>query len=174
MRIAPPSMLVCFKPLVVALGLFLLICGGRAHAATPDAELLAPVQRMVDAINHAEVAPPKGVFTTDATVIDDFAPYRWSGKSNAIDWYKGLLGTDAASRADFLALKGILSVGAPQFSRVTGDTAYFVLPGLFIFNESPIKRTRQTSTWVIAEKRIKDKWLIAAHAWAITGETTVK
>jgi hypothetical protein len=151
-----------------------LAFGAAARAATPDSVLLAPVQRMVDAINHAEATPPKGVFTTDATVIDDFAPYRWSGKTNAIDWYKGLLGTDAASRADFLALKGVLSVGAPQFSRVTGDTAYFVLPGLFIFNESPTKRTRQTSTWVIAEKLVKGKWLIAAHAWAITGETTVK
>ena len=174
MRIAPLSSPTTLTPLAAVLGVCLLAALHPARAATPDSVLLAPLQRMVDAINHADAAPPKGVFTTDATVIDDFAPYRWSGKTNAGDWYKGLLGTDAASRADFLALKGVLSVGAPQFSRVTGDTAYFVVPGLFIFNETPGKRTRQTSTWVIAEKLVKGKWLIAGHAWAITGETTVK
>jgi len=145
---------------------------GTAHAAD-DAALAAPLKKLVDAINHADQVPPAGVFTNDAVVLDDFAPYRWSGKGNATNWYKDLVGTDAKSHADFLALKGILSVDSPKFSRITGDTAYFVVPGIFVFNTDPKTRIKQTSQWIISERLVHGHWLIAGHAWAIESETPV-
>jgi hypothetical protein len=145
---------------------------GTAHA-TDDAALAVPLKKLVDAINHADTVPPAGVFTTDAVVLDDFAPYRWSGKGNATSWYKDLVGTDAKSHADFLAMKPALSVGSPKFSRITGETAYFVVPGTFVFNTDPKTRVRQTSQWIISERLVHGSWLIAGHAWAIESETPV-
>jgi len=141
--------------------------------AEDDAALVAPVQHLVDAINQGNSQPPTGVFTEDCVVLDDFAPYRWSGKGNATAWYKDLMGQTKAAHDEFLAMKAKLSVEAPRFSRVTADTAYFVLPGLFLFNTDPKTRIRQTSQWVISEKRVHGHWLIAGHAWGITSETPV-
>jgi hypothetical protein len=56
---------------------------------------------------------------------------------------------------------------------VTADTAYFVVPGLFLFNTDPKTRIRQTSEWVISEKHVHGRWLIAGHAWGITSETPI-
>lgn len=139
--------------------------------ATDDAALLAPLQHLVEAINHAEPKPPVGVFTDDAVVLDDFAPYRWSGTGNADSWYKDLIGQTKQAQSDFLAMKGKLSIGAPKFSRITTDTAYFVVPGLFLFNTDPKTRIRQTSQWIVSERLVRGHWLIAGHAWAITSET---
>jgi hypothetical protein len=139
-----------------------------APAATPDA-LLAPVQALVQAINHGAETPP-AAFTADAVVLDDFAPYRWSGNRTGQDWYRDLLGAGPKGRADFLAMQGRLSVGSPQFSRVTGSDAYLVLPATFAFNTDPKTRVLQKAAWVITEHRVDGKWLIAGHAWAITGE----
>lgn len=155
--------------------ILLTAAAGRVDAAdsgpsaAEEAALTAPVQRLVDAINHAETAVPKNVFITDAAVLDDFAPYRWTGRTDAGVWYKASLGTVPKDREAFLALKADLSIGQPQFSRITGDAAYFVLPG--VFNGDAGKRVRQTSTWLITEKRVKGSWLISGHAWAITGES---
>jgi hypothetical protein len=148
--------------------------GAAASAAAPaddTALLMAPVQLLVAAINHGAATPPAGIFTVDSTVLDDFAPYRWSGKATGADWYSDLVGTKPADRVAFLALQGQLSVGAPSFLRVNGDDAYFVLPGTFSFNADPKTRVRQTAAWIITERREGGAWRIAGHAWAITGET---
>jgi hypothetical protein len=158
-----------------SLALCLIIAvSASATAATPDdSALMAPVQRLVTAINHAAATVPNNVFTGDATVLDDFPPYRWSGRKNADDWYRELVGTDAAARAGFLALNCQLSVGRPQFSRVAGDAAYFALPGVLVFTGDGGKRIRQTAEWLLTETKIHGTWLISGHAWAITAETVI-
>jgi hypothetical protein len=145
-----------------------------ARAQAPDAQtLVAPVNLLVQAINQGATTCPPGVFAEDAVVIDDFPPYHWSGHGAGCDWYLALVGTDAASRAAFTALHGHLHVGAPQFSRASGDDAYFVLPGVFVFDVAENKRVQQSSSWLITERRVAGQWLIAGHAWAIRSEVPV-
>ncbi len=143
----------------------------RTPTQAEDILLMAPVQRLVDAINHGQTSFPDGIFAPGAAMQDDFAPYHWSGAQAAQGWYGGLLGTNAADHAAFLALHGVISAGKPSFARITDDAAYFVVPGVFLFDLAPGKRIRQTATWVFSETHGPTGWLISGHAWAITGET---
>jgi hypothetical protein len=141
-----------------------------AVSAGDLAQLKAPIQRLVDAINQASAAVPKDVFTRSSLVLDDFAPYHWAGKTHGQDWYKGLLGATPKDHDAFVAMKPVLKIGDPAFPRITGDDAYLVIPASFDFTEGG-KRTHQTGQWVFIESRVKGAWLIEAHSWAITSET---
>jgi hypothetical protein len=155
-----------------------LICGAAFLAGAAKADdidlvaITAPAHKLVEAINHAAKAAPPHVFTKDAVVLDDFAPYHWSGTANGKIWYGELVGATPEAQAAFAEMKAELSVEAPQFARVTGDSAYYVLPAVFQFTDSG-KRIRQTGQWVINVKKVKGEWLIDGHAYAITSETEV-
>lgn len=156
-----------------------LLCGAVILAGAVQAEeidlvaITAPAHKLVEAINQgAKTAPPR-VFTKDAVVLDDFAPYHWSGKTNGKVWYGELLGTTPEAQSAFADMHAVLTVEPPKFARVTGDAGYYVLPAVFLFTDSG-KRIRQTGQWVINVKKDKNDWLIDGHAYAITGETEIK
>lgn len=153
-----------------------LICGVALLAGTAKADdidlaaITAPAHKLVEAINHPEKAPPAHVFTKGAVVLDDFAPYHWSGKTNGKQWYGELVGTTPDARKAFADMQAVLSVEEPKFTRVTGEAGYYVLPATFLFTESG-KRIHQTGQWVINVRKIGGEWLIDGHAFAITTES---
>jgi len=155
-----------------------LICGAAFLAGAAKADdldlvaLTAPAHKLVDAINQGAKSAPSHIFTKDAVVLDDFAPYHWSGKTNGKVWYGELVGATPEAQAAFAGMHAVLSVEAPQFARVTGDSGYYVLPAVFHFTDSG-KRIRQTGQWVINVRKVKGEWLIDGHAYAITSETEV-
>ena len=155
-----------------------LICGaallvGAAKADDVDlAAITAPAHKLVEAINQGAASPPPHVFTKDAVVLDDFAPYHWSGKTTGKVWYGELVGATPEARAAFADMHAELAVEAPKFARVTGEAGYYVLPAVFQFNDSG-KRIRQTGQWVINVRKVKSEWLIDGHAYAITSETEI-
>jgi hypothetical protein len=159
-----------------AIGLAALsLIAGRAAADTVSpadvAALTAPLQKLVDAIYKTSTTFPKGVFTRDCIVLDDFAPYRWSGKKHVGDWYLGLVGANAKDHDAFVQMKPVVTLGAAAYPHIADDKlhAYVVFPSTFDFTEDG-KRMHQTGQWIISEVKVKNTWLIAGHAWAITAE----
>jgi hypothetical protein len=159
----------------IRLGVLAAPCAATAAEHTPTAveraSLLTPVHRLVQAINQASQTLPQGIFTPDANVIDDFAPYRWAGKTTAATWYTDLIGMAPRDHAAFLAMTPSLSVGVPRFARITDGSAYMVLPAIFVFSLGPKKRIRQTADWIFTETLNDGAWLIAGHAYGINSET---
>jgi hypothetical protein len=153
-----------------ALACGLIVAGPVLADDVDSAAITAPALRLVEAINHPGKAPPGHVFTKDAVVLDDFAPYHWSGKTNGKLWYGALVGTSDETRKAFTDMQAVLSVEAPKFARVTGDAGYYVLPATFLFTDGG-KRVRQTGQWVINVKKVGGEWLIDGHAFAITSES---
>jgi hypothetical protein len=148
-----------------------LITAGAARADDIDfTAITAPAHRLIEAINHPSAKPPAHVFTKDAVVLDDFAPYHWSGKTNGKLWYGALVGTTPEASKAFADMQAVLSVEAPKFARVTGDAGYYVLPATFLFTDGG-KRVHQTGQWVINVKKVGGEWLIDGHAFAITSES---
>jgi len=155
-----------------------LICGAAVLAGAARADdidlvaITAPAHKLVEAINQGAKAAPPHVFTKDAVVLDDFAPYHWSGKTTGKIWYGELIGATPEAQAAFTDMHAVLTVEDPKFARVTGESGYYVLPAVFLFNDSG-KRIRQTGQWVINVKKVAGEWLIDGHAYAITSETEV-
>jgi len=163
-----PMKLAFFAPLALA-----ALSAGAARAddvsAADKAALTAPVQHLADSINAGNAEVPQGVFAPGSVVLDDFAPFHWTGKTDGAGWYRALVGTTHQQHGDFLAMKGAVKIGEPAFARIQDNNAYVVYPSTFDFTENG-KRIHQMAEWLFTEQRIGGKWLITGHTWAITAE----
>lgn len=160
----------------------LLICAGIAssslmakpvEATKQTAAVLAPINRLVDAINQTKLLLPKGIFTSDAVVIDEFAPFRWTGVGAAPRWYSELVGVTPAARTAFIAQHATLSVGVPVTLRVEGHTAYVVVPGTFSYTENG-GHYIENSHWTFNCVEQNGRWLIAGNAWGLVSKKPMK
>ena len=103
--------------------ILLLPAAPAAAAATPAAVLMVPINAMIAATNADNLAGIDAYYTRDAVIVDEFAPYRWTGQAAATQWWNGVrkmsatLGT-AHVHATVQRLK--------QY-QVSGDDAYVVV-----------------------------------------------
>ncbi|HZT13296.1 MAG TPA: hypothetical protein VFA29_10860, partial [Candidatus Baltobacteraceae bacterium] len=99
----------------------------RAQTA-PDAAMMQPVQRWIDAYNSGTGALPEDIFSDDVVITDEFPPYVWTGKAGEHAW---------ASAIDSFIKPGRqhVSVGPPQSFLPTrgGNRVSFVLPATLSF-----------------------------------------
>ena len=95
-----------------------------AAAATPLAVLMVPINAMIAATNADNVAGIDAYYTPDAVIVDEFAPYRWTGQAAATQWWSGVHKMSATS--------GTANVHAAvqrvQHYQVSGDDAYVIVP----------------------------------------------
>jgi hypothetical protein len=95
---------------------------------------LIPVSGKVDVVNRyldnldsqdpEKVQVALGLCDSEASILDEFPPHEWHGRTACADWWKGFLAYNDKS--------GITpdggALGMPQTIDVNGDHAYFVAP----------------------------------------------
>ena len=149
---------------------FALVLALAAPPKPSTADLMKPVHAFETAFNTGQIAFPKDAFTPDATVLDQFTPFVWSGKDSARIWWARLLGAASPQKhARMLSYHEHLAVAQPEFITVTGDRAYFNVPSIFSYVEKGKTHT-QSARWVVTEQRFASGWLVVAHAWAVNAE----
>lgn len=156
--------------LVTSLSASLACAEGISKA--DEAALVVPVKKFQTAINTVAAQLPDGIFTSDATVVDAFAPFRWiggSGKSGVADWYPNLGGSTPEEHTKMVAMKYKFTLGKPEFARIDGDAAYLVFAGDFQFTDAGV-RHEQKARWVVTEKKVDGAWLISSHTWALLSD----
>lgn len=133
---------------------------------TPPPEmLLVPARALVAAFNSAG-AYPASSFTADAVVTDEFPPFVWNASNGgAKQWWSDLVAEPGSARhAAFVAAKQHVEIGAPEFVRVSGAGAWFVVPSVLTYTvrgEAHVQKGR----WLFYLRREGDVWKISAHAW---------
>ncbi len=142
-------------------------------ATKQTAAVLAPINQLVDAINQTKPTLPAGIFTADAVVIDEFAPFRWTGNGAAPRWYGELVGVTLAARAAFVAQHAKLAIGVPVTFKLENHTAYVVVPGTFEYDENG-EHFIETSQWAFNCVERGGHWLVAGNAWALMRKTPTK
>ncbi len=148
-------------------GLAGLLVAAPAWAATPkEKDVLAPVSTFAEAFNKGQQSYPEDVFTEDAVVVDGFAPFVWSGRNGAREWYGDLMGRTAQAHEAFMALHYHLRLGGPQISRVEGDKAYVVLPGVNHWRDKAGAHFEKAN-WAITLRHTDKGWRITSHSWAV-------
>jgi ketosteroid isomerase-like protein len=135
-----------------------------AHAQPADAELMAPIQKFVDAFNKGDAATAAATHAAgaDLTIIDEVPPYLWRG-AKAFQAWSADLDSDAKKRG---MTEPMVALSAPTRTEKQGDQAYVVVPAVFTFKErgAPMREAAQM-TFVL--KKGASGWLI--HAWTWTG-----
>jgi hypothetical protein len=120
----------------------------------------ADASAIVDAVHAftSMAAPPSPPPTA---IVDEFAPYHWTGATANADWYAGLQKSIAKEHATDLALK----LAAPDQLSVNGDKAYAVFPTI-ISSKAHGKTMAEHGAFAFALDKVDGAWHIASWAWA--------
>ena len=128
----------------------------------PDAAIMAPVTALASYMARVEgnVLPP--VFVDDGLVIvEDFAPYVFSGKDAAAQW-------DAGFRHHAVPLRDLkFSFGPAHDFERTGDRVFLVLPTTWrgFYKD---RRFEEHGAWSFVLKNAAGQWRILAYGWGAT------
>jgi ketosteroid isomerase-like protein len=140
------------------------VVSAPARAQTADAELMAPIQKFVDAFNKGDTktAATTHAAGADLTIIDEVPPYLWRGAKAFQEWGAAL---DADAKKQGMT-EPMVALSAPTRTEQQGDQAYVVVPAVFTFKAkgTPMREAAQM-TFVL--KKGASGWLI--HGWAWTG-----
>jgi Domain of unknown function (DUF4440) len=83
------------------------------------------VRAMVEAVNRGEFATAADTFSTDPVIVEDIAPFRWTG-TGAVEAWLGAMGANAARMG---ATAIIMALDEPTRIEISQDRAYALVPG---------------------------------------------
>jgi hypothetical protein len=142
----------------------LLFVSATAGATTPDAQLMAPIQKFIDGFNKGDSAAAAATHsaTADLTIIDEVPPYLWNGPQ-AFQAWSADLGAD--SKKNGITDESV-AISAATRVETSGDGAYVVVPAVYSFKERGVAM-REAAQMTFVLKKGPGGWLI--HAWTWTG-----
>jgi ketosteroid isomerase-like protein len=150
--------------LLTLAALVCVVVATSARAQKADAELMAPIQKFVDAFNKGDSATAASTHAAgaDLTIIDEVPPYLWRGAKAFHEW-GAALDIDAKKQG---MTEPMVTLSAPTRTEQQGDQAYVVVPAVFTFKAkgTPMREAAQM-TFVL--KKDASGWLI--HGWSWTG-----
>jgi hypothetical protein len=142
----------------------LLAVSAAADAATPEAELMAPIRLFIDSFNKGDMkAAAAALAPAGIVATDDVPPHVWAGP-NALDaWSKALAAADqAAGNTD-----GAVALGKPVRVIVGADRGYVVASVVYTFKKKGIAM-REPAQLVCALQKGSSGWRITGWTWAGT------
>jgi hypothetical protein len=152
------------------LTLFALIAAltTSASAATnaPSAAMMQPIRSAIASLNNGSAKPLAGIYAANATIVDEFAPYSWSGANAGTMWYNDF--TRFAKSVGLTNAKGVL-LNPTAFDR-SGNRAYLVVPVNF-GGTMKGKTIKEHGTWTFTLQRSGSRWQIVTQSWGTVTET---
>ena len=124
--------------------------GSGVQAQTTDAQVMAPINKFIEAFNKGDVAGAAATHASDAdlVIIDEVPPFLWRG-AQAFQAWAAALEADAKKH-------GITDqkVTLSQATRVEtgGDAAYVIVPSVYTFKEGSVAM-RETAQMTFALKK---------------------
>ena len=140
-----------------------LMLAAPAYAG-PAEDATSAVTTTLDRFNAGDINAFFQAHQDNATIVDEFAPYVWSGTGSAQRW-AGDYGRDADARG---ISGGRVDYGAPIQANSDGTTAYIVLPTTYRFLQRGTRMAgRGSMTFLMT--RVGPAWKIAG--WTYSGAT---
>jgi hypothetical protein len=135
------------------LGLWAIVCafvstGSAVQAQTTDPQLMAPINRFLEAFNKGDMAGAAATQSSegDLVIIDEVPPFMWRGAQAFKTWADDLTSDDKKH-------------------------AYVVVAAAYSFKQGGVAM-RETAQMTFALKKDPAGWLI--HAWTWTGPKAQK
>lgn len=139
-----------------------------ALAATPapPAAVMQPVQSAISSLNTSSAKPLAGIYASNATIVDEFAPYSWSGSNAGQSWFVDF--TKFAKNIHLTNANGTL-LKPTAFSQ-SGNRAYLVVPVNFGGTMAG-KNILEHGTWTFTLQRSDASWRIVTQSWGTVSES---
>jgi ketosteroid isomerase-like protein len=140
------------------------VVGAAATAQTPDPQIMAPIQKFMDAFNKGDMVAAAATHASgaDLVIIDEVSPYLWRGSQAFQAWSADLDG-DAKKQG---ITEPMVTVSAPTRVETNGEHAYVVVPAVYTFKQRGVGM-REAAQMTFALKKGAGGWLI--HGWTWTG-----
>jgi ketosteroid isomerase-like protein len=141
----------------------LILAAGVAHAGE-DKAILVPVDGFLKATDNGDIDKALKFWGPDQAVLDEFAPYHWTGPRAVRTWWAGFVAQNKATGAKDAVMT---RQGAPRIEQ-TGRHAYVVQRASVAFKVGG-KPQRLDGVLTFALDRSGADWKIASFAWAGEG-----
>lgn len=138
-------------------------------AVAGNAAVEAPIHRMMEGFNKGDIAAVKAVHVASPTIVDNVAPFRWSGPQAFDTWAGDLARSEAAEgKSD-----GVVRFGDPVEEKVSGDRAYVITPCAYTFKQHG-RMVREEGMTAFTLVKDGAEWKIESWAWASAAAVAVK
>jgi ketosteroid isomerase-like protein len=146
------------------LALSLMVAAPGPARAGPAEDATQAVTAWLDRFNAGDMNAFFAGHQDNALIIDEFAPFTWSGSGSAQRW-AGDYARDAAARG---ISEGRVDYSAPIQANSDGTTAYVVLPTIYRFLQGGRRMAgRGSMTFVMTH--VGTSWKVAS--WTYAGAT---
>ncbi len=132
--------------------------------AGPAEDATGAVTNVLDRFNGGDIDAFFAAHQDDAVIVDEFAPYVWTGAGSAQRWAGDYM-TDAGARG---ISGGRIDYEAPIHAASDGNAAYIVLPTTYRFVQRGTRMAGRGSMTFIM-RRSGETWRIAS--WTYSGAT---
>ena len=143
------------------------LLAGTGAAAAPADEALKAVTTVLDKFNAGDVQAFIDAHAADAVILDEFAPYQWSGQGSVQRWLDDY-GKDSTARK---ISDGHMAYGRPSQAGSDGSSAYVVLPTTYCMTQAGVRKGAEGHMTFILT-RTDAGWKIASWAYAAPQPTT--
>src|SRR4051794_30581520 len=112
-----------------------VVLSASSALASEQTDVLQPVHQFIAAMNGNDAKAGAAAYAPQATILDEFPPYHWSGAAAYSDWGRDF--EAFAKKNDMTEPK--VTLGKPHHVDVSvdvsGDRAYAVIPATFSFKQ---------------------------------------
>lgn len=118
------------------------------------------VSTFVDEVNSGKIEAALARFSSDATILEDIAPFKWQGPHAGSQWLTAM----AANAQRLGVISVVMDLGEPQRVEVEGHAAYAVFAGTVLLERNDMT-LREPGLLTFALERHSGQWLITALTW---------
>lgn len=146
----------------ILLALLAVVWQGPVSYAASGEDLVAPLRQFIDAFNKGDSASAYATYAKgEITIVDEFAPHRWSGPHAAQDWAAAY---DKHAQATGVS-DGQVKYGAPTRIEREGEFAYVILPTEYLYKERGKAMDEKGQITAVLHKE-DGAWKIRAWTWS--------
>ncbi len=138
------------------------IAGTATARAQAKPETVA--RQWLAAFNAGDMAKAGALNSPSGTsIIDEFAPYTWTGAKAFSDWAADF-GADAKARG---ITDPTVVLAAPIVQNLTATQAYLIFPAVYTYKQKGVAM-RETARHAIVLRKEGSDWKVAAWTWTGT------
>ena len=138
-------------------------------ASARDAGIATTIHTMMEAFNKGDIAAVKAVHVAAPTIVDNVAPFGWSGAGSLDAWLGDLAKSETAAGIS----DGNVWFGEAVDERISGDRAYVVTPCRYTYKQKG-KTMRESGFMAFVFVKDGPVWKVASWTWASPDGSEVK
>jgi ketosteroid isomerase-like protein len=127
----------------------------------PPSDVMDVVTTAIDAIKSFDITAVADLYTPNAVVADDEAPYSWNGPTAGVQWINAV--QKACKDNHVSKLRG--DIEPVNFYQLSADNCYIVVPVSFTGNLPGKQRFAVKGAFTFILRHENGKWLIKGQVW---------